>query len=516
VSTVSARAVDVIDDIATRWGEDLGDGIVRIRRAQTSIARDLGCSAGTVAWYLSHAGDTVRRDGADILVDRSTTTPPPAVPRGRSSTDDIAAALIEDFGRPADGGRVELLDRNDKPPTTRTMAAALSRHHSTIHAHLTRLEDQGQLTRLGRRIFLSAPATIAITSRQTAGPTRPPARPTGTFRSPEVQCQVEATLLATLSQAVALLAEAANTLTQLATQHSVGPRSVGSQIADTRDLSPDTASQARTESAVDLPKPNPTPPTTATSCFSISEPSSRQSDNVATTQTTPRHAPTHSDSTAATSQRLSDAELEETLAPLVEACDRYRLPAIIDRRGRDMLKRQPRAALEAAVAEAIRLARTGGLKSPLGFLVSRAAEEPAWFEQALRSRHRAASRNKAQPDRDAERASNQTSETQISEARWVAQILEETQLRNMVARYRARHPKRSDPLTASIGPLITQAARDAVAAHRDLEAAQAAVQFTAAHFDARLTNRDIPDAEIQLPLSDDGPHLSALLKRLDI
>jgi hypothetical protein len=506
---VSARALDVVEDLATRWGEDLGNGVTRIRRSQTTMARDLGCSAGTIAWYLSHAGNTVRRQGNDILVERSATPAAPTAPR-RSASDDIASALIEHFGHPSANDLIELLDEHDRPPTTRTMAAALCRHHSTIHAHLTRLEDQGQLTRIGRRIFLGnqGPSPTA----GPAGSARHQSRPTQTA-SNSTTASMDPTVLATLSHAVCLLAEAAHTLTQLAA-HSDAPRSVGRQTAEIREPSADTAPEDQEQSVVDVYNKIPGQTPTA-NCLSTEQPRPRQPAATATRPTSSRRNPTDTDTEGTAGRGLDDETLDNTLAPLLEACDKYRLPAMIDRHGRDALRQQDPAALEAAVAETIRLARTGNLKSPLGFLVSRATEEPTWFDQALRSRRRAASRNRPQPGRDAQEASEKTTETQIAEARWVAQVLNQAQLTHLVTRYRSRHPKRTDPLTAPIAPLITQAARDAVASHPDLDPCTAVTEFTAALFDSRLEDSTIPAAEVELPLNTTGPHLSALLRELD-
>jgi hypothetical protein len=64
------RPIAFLADVVARHGRSVDDDYVEIPLSQAELARDYGCSAGTVAYYLHHAGDVVvsrRRQG--LVVD---------------------------------------------------------------------------------------------------------------------------------------------------------------------------------------------------------------------------------------------------------------------------------------------------------------------------------------------------------------------------------------------------------------------------------------------------------------
>jgi hypothetical protein len=50
------RPIAFLADAVARHGRSVDDDYVEIPLSQAELARDYGCSAGTVAYYLHHAG----------------------------------------------------------------------------------------------------------------------------------------------------------------------------------------------------------------------------------------------------------------------------------------------------------------------------------------------------------------------------------------------------------------------------------------------------------------------------
>jgi hypothetical protein len=393
-------------DVLRDHGEPVGDGRLRVRRSQAALARDAACSPGTIAYYLHELAGAVsvsRDDG--LLVDPAAMAPTHAR-RGRSS--EVAALLVEAFGRPADGEWVELVDAGGRAPTVRTMAMALALQPSTTQRHVERLLAAGRLRRSGRRLHIRPDATTlgtddgaqlrpdiqdatAGSEHRRAAPAADAWSPAADARSPapapapapalfEVVAELAAALVAVaqdlvrISERLLAAGGQADAVSREPATFRVQPRvngqSVCAPIAGSRDCAHQFAGSVPSECNEELEE----------------DLSSNCSDQ--------RFARTERDSaravrgsavppfTGRTRPLSTDTEIAAALGPLRELCERLHLPETVDAEGRRWLCLYAPAELRRAVGRVMNMTRGAGqVRSPMGLLVARAKQgEESLFE----------------------------------------------------------------------------------------------------------------------------------------
>jgi hypothetical protein len=343
--------------------------------SQAELARQTGRSAGTVAYYLAHAGPGVvtrRRDGVLVDLDRLRSARA-RLARRRRRCDDVADVLMATWGRPCSGGGFELLVASgNRAPTLADIAAHLGVARSTAQRHLSDLNAQGRLRRCGSRVFLDGPSDAhrppdgehlqaAVPEGQQQRAHRAAGRGHGQQPSSEglsepLLAEVAQALLETCERLARLVDHLMNGADPRALSRN--PRGSIAHIAEAR------------ESTESLPEEG----------FSTSTETVRKLAYSAAKQEALRagpRGPANEDDPepAGATSPLTDAELDRALASLMAACRDHGLPDVLDRRGRSELRGLHPDGLTRAAQSIERQVRSGyRMSNPLGILVKAAME----------------------------------------------------------------------------------------------------------------------------------------------
>ena len=349
------------------------DGDGRLTMTQAELARQTGRSAGTVAYYLAHAGPGVvtrRPDGVLVDLDqlRSART---RLARRRRRRDDVEDVLIATWGTPHPGGGFELLTSGQRAPTLADMAARLGVARSTAQRHLSDLAAHGRLRRCGARLFLDSPSDAHCPSddrqRLQTVPEAQQRSRSALRAAPGPEPSSEGSAESLLVDVAQGLLETCNRLARLAEQFlaqadprapSRHPREVVAHLAEPREITEHFAEEslsATTERARKLAysgaKPEPL----------RAEPRGLEAEG--------------KPERGSTASPLTDAQLHQALAPLMAACRDHGLPDVLDRRGRNQLRRIHSDGLARAARSIERQVRSGyRMSNPLGILVKAAMD----------------------------------------------------------------------------------------------------------------------------------------------
>ncbi len=358
-----SRALAFVEDVASRHGEDLGNGLVRVRRSQASLATEAACSAGTIAYYLRQAGTIVVRRDDGLVIDREALNAAQGdeLARRRRRATEVGDALSQRWGqaRLGDDSTVELVGPDGRSPSLRDMADSLDLSPSATQRHLEALERQGRLLRHGRRLYLAEPAPggrgQGPHDANALTPTSPSPvdgdalnRLVNGFGAALLQFGQQ---LVDLAQASAAVGHSGDTPRSDGAQ---GPRDLDAQLADSRDGSAGLAETV------------PYPPFEKDKKSFFLREAAKHGDE---TRGVRGQAPI----TERAERLSSQQDVTQAIAPLVAACQRQSLPHLVDEEGRRWLALYNPEELARAVAEVLRLLNNeGALRSPLGLLVAKA------------------------------------------------------------------------------------------------------------------------------------------------
>lgn len=360
-----SKALAFVEEVASRHGEDLGDGLVRVRRSQASLAAESACSAGTIAYYLRQAGPIVVRRDDGLVIDREALRAAQGdeLARRRRRASEVSEALSQRWGRPClgDDATTELVGPDGRSPSLREMADSLGLSPSTTQRHLETLERHGRLRRQGRRLYMLRPGPAAGAPG--------PAPADAAAPTPEALAGVDALnrLIGGFGAALVGFGQQLVELGQVTADAEDpsdnprgggirGPRHPSAQLAESRD---DAASLADTVPSSLFEKDKKS--------FFLQETANDGGERRGV------RGPLPTPISQRTGRLSEDHDVTHALAPLVAACQQRALPHLVDEEGRRWLSLYSPDELARAVAELLRLLNNEGkLHSPLGLLVAKA------------------------------------------------------------------------------------------------------------------------------------------------